>query len=508
MHSAHARKSHGERGVALLLCMFALLLVTAVVLTMLASSDTETGINQNYRETQVAYFAAKAGVNEIVGRMKLTGGNAIAPPTIMPSTTATGGVIYVVNKKSSTEAVQPWTPGNAWQDTELCKENFFGTAVTNNGTGQPCPSDATSGATALPTGSTWYTQVASVSPFTGTSAALDYKWARITLKGNSSTYPYYTNNSSAAATAKTQVCSNGTGQVLLPTTATTCEAANMVPVYVLTALAVTPRGTRRMTQMEISKVKMPPLPSALTFDGTNSTLTPPYDAPNSNPFHVDGNDHGGCGGANHPAIGSTDDPTNLQIINGIPSNRRDHYTGGDGTVPDVRVLSNTELGAWDTPAEVEAIAAQFRAAANPVNVYPNPTNPTGAQTDINIGSQTSPQITYVDGDLTMTGTTRGGGILIVTGTLTLSGNSGFYGIILAIGKGIIQGNGGGNGQFDGAMLVAHTRDNNGNVLSTLGNPIVDWGGGGGNGIYYNTCAINSAQGSLGFKTVGVRELMY
>ena len=282
----------------------------------------------------------------------------------------------------------------------------------------------------------------------------------------------------------------------------------MVPVYVVTALAVTPRGTRRMTQMEISKVKMPPLPSALTFDGTNSTLTPPYDAPNSNPFHVDGNDHGGCGGANHPAIGSTDDPTNLQIINGIPSNRRDHYTGGDGTVPGVRVLSNTELGAWDTPAEVEAIAAQFRAAANPVNVYPNPTNPTGAQTDINIGSQTSPQITYVDGDLTMTGTTRGGGILIVTGTLTLSGNSGFYGIILAIGKGIIQGNGGGNGQFDGAMLVAHTRDNNGNVLSTLGNPIVDWGGGGGNGIYYNTCAINSAQGSLGFKTVGVRELMY
>jgi hypothetical protein len=58
------------------------------------------------------------------------------------------------------------------------------------------------------------------------------------------------------------------------------------------------------------------------------------------------------------------------------------------------------------------------------------------------------------------------------------------------------------------VLVAKTRDSNGNVLSTMGNPIVDWSGGGGNGIYYNQCAINNVQGNLGFKTMASRELMY
>ena len=273
----------GERGVALLVCMFALLLVTAVVLTMLASADTETGINQNYRETQVAYFAAKAGIGEAIARLKDGATNPITRPTVMPSTTSAAGVIYIINKKSTSEVVEPWTAGSTWADTELCKENFFGSAH-NNGTGVQC--------TDLPSG-TWYTSTASVSPFTTTSGALDYKWVRITLKGNSSTFPYYTNNSGGTTTEAKQVCDTGSGQILLPSTYATCELVppGDQPVWVVTSLAVTPRGTRRMTQTELTKVTMPGLPSALTFDGTNSTLTPPYDAPNSNPFHVNGNDH-------------------------------------------------------------------------------------------------------------------------------------------------------------------------------------------------------------------------
>jgi hypothetical protein len=247
---------------------------------------------------------------------------------------------------------------------------------------------------------------------------------------------------------------------------------------------------------------MPPLPGALTFLGPGSQLTPPYDAPNSNPFHIDGNDHGGCG-TNHAAVVTTDAATQGQVITAIPNNRLDHYTGAGGSIPNVQVtLLNNMPTSWQTPAEAEAVAAMLKSAAAPGNVY------TGNQSDINIGSQASPQITFVDGNLTMSGATRGGGILVVTGTLNMSGNSGFYGVILVIGKGVFQANGGGNGQYDGAVLVAHTRDNAGNVMSSLGNPIVDWSGGGGNGIYYNQCAINMIQGSLGFKTAAARELTY
>jgi hypothetical protein len=408
----------------------------------------------------------------------------------------TGGVIYIINKKSATESVQPYSATNTFTDTELCKENYYST-LTNNGTGVPC--------TSVPSGTTWYTTVNSYSPFTGTSAALDYKWVRIALKGNSSSFPYYVNGSNALATAATQVCNAGGTQALLPTGQASCTAAGMQPVYVITSLAVTPRGTRRMVQAEISKVtvNLPPFPGAITLNGPGGVGVPPYDAPNSNPFHVNGNNATGCPGANVPAIATIDSATQTRVINAIPSNRRDHNTGVDGTQPDVAALTNLP-SVWQSAAQIEALANGLKAIADPANVY------TGAQSNINIGSHSTPQITYVDGALTMTGTTRGGGILIVTGTLTMSGNSGFYGIVLCIGKGVFQANGGGNGQYDGTIMIAHTRDNNGNVLTSLGNPVMDWSGGGGNGVYYNTCAIQAAMNLGGGSYVSMvnRELWY
>lgn len=510
------KKKSSQRGIALLICIFALLLVSGIALALLGNSDTETSVNQNYRETQVAYFAAQSGISEAISRMKLppTATNAIVPPAVMPSTATVGGVVYVLNKRSSTEAVEPWTLGNAFQDTELCHENFpLLSGLINTGSGVPCAT--------VPSGSTWYgTAQNSVSPLTNTSGALDYKWVRINLKGNGSAPPYYVNGSSSSTTLGTQVCNAGTSQALLPTGMASCTAAGMQPVYVVTSLAVTPRGTRRMVQTEISRLvgTLPTFPAAVTLDGPGSTLTPPFDAPNSNPFHIDGNDHGGCGGANQSAVGVINAPTQTLVVDAIPSNRLDHYTGVSGTTPAIDILSvpptpgNTATPgtrpvldpSLTTPAQIESLISGITQAADPTNVY------TGAQTDINIGSQASPQITVVNGDLTMTGTTRGGGILLVTGTLTMSGNSGFYGVILVLGKGVFVGNGGGNGQYDGAVIVAHTRDTNGNVLSSLGTPIMDWNGGGGNGFYYNTCAINSARNVFTgpFVRLATRELMY
>lgn len=495
------RKTRKQRGVALLIVIFALLLVSGIAIAMLGNSDTETGINQNYRETQQAYFAAQGGIAE--GIAKIKAGTAV--PTVMPSSSSTAGVVYIINKKSSTEGVTPWTADSTYADTEFCKENFGLSGVTNNGTGAPC--------TTLPSGSNWYTSVNSTSPYTSTSGALEYKWTRITLKSNSSSYPYFTNTSNASGTLATQVCGDGQGnEVMLPTSYTSCTAASYFPVYVLTSLAVTTRGTRRMVQREITKIKIPPLPGALTFDGPGNSFTPPYSAPNSNNFFVNGNDRtttasGGCGGQNRPAIAVIDTPTDNLVANAIPSNRTSHYTGSGGTTPDVEVVSSTALAGWSTPAGAEAIAAQLKAAASPSNVYS--TNTGNSYPNFNgLGTSTSPQITYVDGNLTMSGATYGSGILIVTGTLTMSGNSSFDGIILVIGQGTFVADGGGNGQYNGAMLVARTRDTSGHVLSTLGEPIVDWSGGGGNGIQYDSCMINNVQNGLGFRTQMTRELLY
>ena len=83
-------------------------------------------------------------------------------------------------------------------------------------------------------------------------------------------------------------------------------------------------------------------------------------------------------------------------------------------------------------------------------------------------------------------------MLIVTGTMTFSGNFTWNGIVLVIGSGIVVHNGGGNGNFNGAIYVAQTKDpNTGLELSSLGNPQYTWNGGGGNSIQYDHCLADA-----------------
>jgi hypothetical protein len=123
-----------------------------------------------------------------------------------------------------------------------------------------------------------------------------------------------------------------------------------------------------------------------------------------------------------------------------------------------------------------------------------------------MGSASSPQITVVNGDLSLTGSTTGYGILVVTGTLSFSGNSGWRGIVLVIGQGNMQESGGGNGEYDGAILIAKTLDASGRPLATLGSPILNWNGGGGNGVYYDSCWVSNANPPQNYKVLSFREI--
>src|SRR5256885_7121882 len=62
---ANGRK---ERGMALLLALFALLLLSAIGLSMVMASDTETRIDANYGSNLRSYYAARSGLEEIRDR--------------------------------------------------------------------------------------------------------------------------------------------------------------------------------------------------------------------------------------------------------------------------------------------------------------------------------------------------------------------------------------------------------------------------------------------------------
>jgi hypothetical protein len=261
------RVTNREQGVALLFVLFALLILTAITASLILMSGTETSVNANYRTEETAFFAAKTGIYEVLDRMQQSNAHSIATnvPTTVP--TNTGGVLYLINAGSSLSVV-PWDDTNKYYDTELCHEGYSLTGMNSRPPDVPCFSDGSAGTHALPTVTTWHTSVASNYPWSGTSAAMPYEWVRVNWKENKTqsylsgqTTPTITTYAvNSGQTATTPVCFNGASEVLLNTpTFTSCQQYLScgttppqlgTPVLMITALAVTPNGSRQMVQAE------------------------------------------------------------------------------------------------------------------------------------------------------------------------------------------------------------------------------------------------------------------
>ncbi len=199
-----------QRGVALMVALLALLLLSAIGLGMMYSSDTDTAINANYRDKQLAMYASMAGVQEARDRIQPQNTVANIPfPPGLPTLGSNTNVIYIINPKNG-ESVTPWdnnpsNPGSKYFDDELCQENVIGLTGT---AGVPCPGP-------YPGYSAW----ATVYDDSQTSAApwnlptpLSAKWTRITLKANNMT-PVAVNGSSSTSS---QICWDGHEEILLP----------------------------------------------------------------------------------------------------------------------------------------------------------------------------------------------------------------------------------------------------------------------------------------------------
>jgi hypothetical protein len=317
--------------------------------------------------------------------------------------------------------------------------------------------------------------IANLAPVGGTNY---YKVASVTV--NTPGYGY---------TNTPAVSFSGGGGSGAAATATVGMGSNYGKIHVLTAFAQTSSDARAMVQMEVAG---PPTgyhdAGALTVDGPNPTVN---NFPNSNQFYVNGNDQNTCGDAytepTRPAVGTYDDPnadppthslaTMTSVANVSPG--PDHYVGdgGTATTPSIQNVYATLGETMGTPTGLKAIIDGVNA------------NKTNAGNSVALGSAASPQINYIDGDLTLNGSNTGYGVLVVTGRLVMDGNFSWRGTVLIVGDGVFDFSGGGNGSIYGTVLVAKIWDSYAakNLLSSLGSPSMNWNGGGGNGIYYDHC---------------------
>ncbi|MBV9146527.1 MAG: hypothetical protein JO065_11460, partial [Acidobacteria bacterium] len=192
---------NSERGIALLVALFALVLITAVGLGMIFSSNSELSVNSSFRQNHLAFFAARSGLEEARDRMRYKSTDATNPaamgiedllyddsttpptPKLNPLGQAKSA-IYIVNGNG----IDPTNVNSAlYFDDELCHEINNNVLVPNSPGSYniKCPHNANS----LPLVGGWATiKQAEAVPNNG--GAISYAWTRINLKLQESTNPW------------------------------------------------------------------------------------------------------------------------------------------------------------------------------------------------------------------------------------------------------------------------------------------------------------------------------
>ena len=428
MNKYRKTRRHPEKGIALLIAIFVLLLISVVAIALLVSSSTETALGANYRASSTVYYAALAGLEEARGRL------APKNPThftsaVIPTPFPLGQAVYVMNRLTG-ENVMPWDTSNPYYDKEYGSE-FFPLSASSTGI--------------QPAYSVWdYTN----SPIVPGPM---YKWVRITAATEQSLYldvdsnGYY-DNSLPIYYDPAQVDSHGNpspGLVVTPTPPPTA-----VQVLQITALAYLPNGSQKLLQYVVAPTALNlSFPAALTMDGPNAgsnATHPVFSVPYSAAFIVKGDDQefysssGGCAlGSNptpHPvrAIGYTvnggGDTSNATITGAIGSSNHGDYVGSGGLSPNVYYVGNPPPPGPPTLASnlqsLSGLNSTVTTLTQNADLTINGTVTPVQQNDSHnvmpaTMSATNPMTVVVNGDLDFTGWSGTGyGVLLVTGTFT------------------------------------------------------------------------------------------
>lgn len=403
----------GERGVALLFTLLTILMLSAIVAALVTLTSTETTVNGNYRSEETAFFASRAGLNEVIDRMMQTNANSIsgnimsatggAPFGAVIPSASNAGIFYLINQTSQTGTVAPWTASNKYADDELCHEGYTIAGMTSTSADIPC--------TTVPSGSAWRTSVNSNYPWSGTNAALPYVWVRVNWKLNgSSTYltgttsggvttlsnsAYYVN---ATQSATAPVCWNGASEIVL-TSGSSCNTLASggtadTPVFLITALAVTPTGARQMVQAEVAA----PPPTVISTpggfsdpDGFFAASTACSSSGGSSPFVLSG---GASVDGYSSANGGTYSSTHSDSLGSIGSNGSIVISGSSTKVGGhVHVQHTVINGTCGPPAtsDIFTSGGPTYGTATPIATYvpPVPTIPAPGAANETIHSNTT-----------------------------------------------------------------------------------------------------------------------
>jgi hypothetical protein len=396
------RSDSRERGIALLLAMISILLLSGLALSLVLLTDSQIRLGQTAQAQGRVFYAALGGLEEARGRM-----NGSAPDTITPwLPNSVSQVLYIVNSSSS-DRVQPTRRRSPYYDSEYSSEFPGGFAS----------------ASVLP-------NINSDQPGAGTSTAIPYKWVRITLMTEASAHRDINQDGVLNNTAP--IYWNGTQENLSSTGGTL--------VYVLTTLAVDSTKVMKILQTEVAGASasggtsFTPLAALASAGSATVSGNPGWSRHHSSPpanVVVNGNDNN-PGGAGCPAPGA---PLPGITAGGAISSSSASITGNPPTQPSVTPF----------PQSVATLISQYAPNAtaitsvDPGHVTFNGTSYTASGATLGTppsgGTSGTVQVVYADQPLTITGNGNTGyGLLLVNGNLSVTGNFNYQGVIIANGQ--------------------------------------------------------------------------
>jgi len=509
------RKMRQQSGTALLIAIFALLLISVVGIALLVSTSADTALAGNYRTSTGAYYGALAGLEEARGRLLWKNSDYINKAGAFANLLSTSGVptwgltqvLYIVNPG----------PGETVDPTSSNPVNYPDTEY-----GQEFPGWGLSGAVV--------NQIPSVSPVASSGLpGPSYKWVRINPATEQSLDIDVNGDGAIDSVAvlfydpanSNPLYKPTPGLVLSsPPVPATAPTPTAVQALEITALAVLPNGSQKILQYmvaplivsgQVSANSLSPFgaifPAALTLAGNGVS----YTGPQTTTFTINGQDQCAMNSLYY-SIGYTNsaDGAGIQAgATGSPPGYASDYQGypasgagspppttkGLTTIANVNPNPSSALIApsWLTPASLDSIAQDITKSADVVISGP------ASASNLPTMTPSTPMTVVVNGDLDLTNWHGVGyGLLLVTGTLTYDPDATWEGLVLVIGQGTFVSTRGGLNGFDGAVFMAKTRDASGNLLSSLGATSFSQTGSSGNfgrGINYNSCWISGNPGN-------------
>jgi hypothetical protein len=531
-----------QSGAAMLIAIFALLLISVVAIALVVTSGTNSSLAGNYRTATSAYYAGVAGLEEARGRLlwknpdyiNITNSYSSLLSSSDVPTWGLSQVMYITNPGPG-ETVDPTSSNPAYYpDTEYAQEFPSGLGAV---TVQQIPSVSPVPSPYLPGPSYKWVRINAITEW---SLQIDVNGDGV-LDGAVALFYDPANVSPSVKPAPSLV---------VPSTYTsppTAPTPTAVQALEITALAVAPNGGHRLLQYVVAPLIISPdaadqnFPAAVTLDGNGVT----FQGPGVSTFLVNGVD--GCNPPPPPGVpnavaslgyANTSDYANLSAqVTPEPAS----YPGSpvSATPPPYTAttpsLSNVNVGypnsvlrqSWLTPASLDSVMQDIE---NSADVVIN-----GSATTAQIKtlapnmSASNPMTIVVNGNLRLNGRGFVGyGLLLVTGTLTYDPDASWDGVVLAVGQGVFSSNGSGSGGIVGTVFVAQTHDSSGNLLPgiSLGSGcsgsdsacgVLGFGSGhhgfgsgyGSNpgfGVSYNSCIVSSAKGPLTYKILSFHEI--